>query len=280
MTAITASMIKELRDRTGIGMGKCKEALQESGGDIEVAISNLRKAGMASAVKKEGRETNEGMVAFAETDSCIGLVEVAAETDFVVQNEKFQEFVADMAAEVAASAPESLEAFLAAKNSKDGSLTNDELRANLVQAIGENIQVKRVLALPKTGEKSYGVYSHLGGKIVVVVEVEGSADEAEVARNIAMHAAASAPQYLNPESVPEDVITNEKEIAKAQMKGKPENIIEKILEGKMNSFFDDVCLTRQKYIRDDSQTIEQIVTARAKESGKPLVLTAFTRWSK
>jgi len=280
MTTVTPSMIKELRDRTGIGMGKCKEALEESGGDIEKAIANLRKAGMASAVKKEGRETREGMIGSAETDKCIGLVEVAAETDFVVQNEKFQNFVKTMAEEVAATKPASVEAFLAAKNSKDASHTNDENRAHLVQSIGENIQVKRVLAVPKGDSKSYGLYSHLGGKIVVVTEISGSKDEGDLARSIGMHAAAAAPEFLNPESVPAETIEHEKDIARAQMKGKPDNMIEKILVGKMNAYFDEACLTKQKFIRDDSMTIEQVVAARAKETGKPLILTAFTRWSK
>lgn len=277
---ITASMIKELRDRTGIGMTKCKEALEEAGGDIEKAISNLRKAGMASAVKKEGRETNEGMIGFAETNDAIALIEVAAETDFVVQNERFQEFVKTMAEEAVATQPASLEEFLAAKNSKDGALTNDEIRATLVQSIGENIQIKRVTAVKKDSSKSYGVYSHLGGKIVVLIEISGSNDQEELARNIGMHAAAAAPEYLDPSAVPAEIIENEKEIARVQMKGKPENIIEKILEGKLNAFFDEICLTKQKYIRDDSQTIEQIVTARGKEVGKPLTLTSFIRWCK
>lgn len=142
-TPITAALIKELRDRTGVGMGKCKEALDEAKGDIELAISNLRKAGMASAVKKEGRVTNEGMIGFAETPSIVAIVEVNAETDFVVKNDRFKQFLNDIAHEAAATNPASLEAFLHQKYSKDHSLTIDQYRATIVQAIGENIQIRR-----------------------------------------------------------------------------------------------------------------------------------------
>lgn len=279
MAAITPALIKELRDRTGVGMGKCKEALEEANGDIELAISNLRKAGMASAVKKEGRATNEGVVVFAEKGDVIAIVEVNAETDFVVKNERFQEFAKDIAAEAAAINPETLEAFLAHTYSKDPSLTIDQFRATVVQAIGENIQIRRVLTLRKTPETSLGLYSHLGGKIATVVELSGSNKEEALAKDIAMHVAAASPDYLNPEQVPAQVIEQEKEIAKTQLAGKPANIIEKILEGKVSAFFDQVCLTNQKYIRDDSLSVNELVAARGKESGHPLKLTGFWRWS-
>jgi elongation factor Ts len=280
MTMVTPNMIKELRERTGIGMGKCKQALEEAGGDIEKAISNLRKAGMATAVKKEGRDTNEGIISAKETDDSIGIVEVAAETDFVIQNDKFQEFVKMLADEVAATKPADLNAFLTQKSTIDPNATIDELRAHLIQAIGENIQIKRVLSVPKEANTSYGVYSHLGGKILTLITIQGSSDEAELARGIAMHTAAASPDYLNPEAVPADIIESEKDIARTQVKGKPENIIDKIIEGKLNAFYDQSCLTNQKYIRDDSKTINAIIDAKAKETGKLLKLTSFIRWSK
>jgi elongation factor Ts len=276
---ITAAMIKELRDRTGVGMGKCKEALEEAGGDLELAISNLRKAGMASAVKKEGRATNEGMIGVAENGSTIALVEVNAETDFVVKNDRFKQFLDSIAAEVAATKPNSLEAFLQQKYSKDGSLTVDQYRATVVQTIGENIQIRRLATLSKGANKSVGVYSHLGGKIVTFVEIVGSSQEEALAKEIAMHVAAAAPDYLSPEKVPSNIIENEKEIAKSQIKGKPENIVDKIVEGKIKAFFDGVCLICQKYIKDDSQTISDIVNKRSKETGKPLTIVHFERWA-
>lgn len=275
---ITPNMIKELRERTGVGMGKCKEALEEAKGDMELAIANLRKAGMATAVKKEGRETKEGMIGVAEKGDSIAVVEVSAETDFVVKNDRFQQFLTNIAQEVAASKPASLEAFLQQKYSKDPSLTIDQYRATVVQAIGENIQIKRLKTYKKGSDRSVGVYSHLGGKIVVVVEVAGSGSEESIAKDIAMHAAAAAPEYLSPEQVPQQIIDNEKEIAKAQIQGKPAFVVDKILEGKLNAYYDAACLTRQKYIRDDSISITDLINRRSKEAGKPLTLANFTRW--
>lgn len=276
---VTPQMIKELRDRTGIGMTKCKEALEQAQGDLEKAIEQLRKAGMASAVKKEGRATNEGLIGTAESGNTIAIVEGNAETDFVVKNEKFLDFVRNVSEEAAATNPDTLEAFLSQKFSKDNTLTIDEYRAQMVQTIGENIQISRIKTFKKEGDLSIGVYSHLGGKIVVVVEISGSADETDLARDIAMHIAAAAPEYIKPEDIPAEVVEKEKEIALSQIQGKPENIIEKILTGKLNSYYDTVCLNRQGFIKDDSLKIEQLAENRAKETGKPLTITRFTRWS-
>lgn len=279
MATITPAMIKELRERTGVGMGKCKEALEEAKGDMELAISNLRKAGMASAVKKEGRETKEGMIGTAETNQTVAIVEANAETDFVVKNERFKQFLDNIAEEVARTNPPSLDAFLQQKYSKDPSLTIDQYRATMIQTIGENIQIRRILTLAKTPDRSLGVYSHLGGKIVTVVEITGSGNEEALAKDIAMHTAAAAPEYLSPDKVPQAIIDNEKDIARSQIQGKPANIVDKIVEGKMNAFYDTTTLVRQKYIRDDSITITDLVNRRAKEAGKPLVVTNFIRWS-
>lgn len=278
MATITPSLIKELRDRTGVGMGKCKEALEEAKGDIELAISNLRKAGMASAVKKEGRATNEGMVAFGESDKGISMVIVNAETDFVVQNDKFRAFVQSIADEVANTQPKSLESFLAQKFSKEPGMTVDQYRSTLIQTIGENIQISRIMAIPKKASNTYGLYSHLGGKIGCLVELEG-AGELDLAKGIAMHVAAASPEYVNPEAVPQSIIDNEKDIARDQMKGKPANIIDKILSGKMETYYKEMCLSNQPYIRDDSKTITQIIEERSKVAGKPIKLVSFQRWS-
>lgn len=276
---ITATMIKELRERTGVGMGKCKEALEEAHGDMELAISNLRKAGIASAVKKEGRTTNEGMIGFFENDKTAAIVEVNSETDFVAKNERFKEFLENIAAEIAKTHPASLEAFLAQPYSKDTSISIDQYRATVVQTIGENIQIKRLFTTAKSPSKSIGIYSHLGGKVVTMVEIEGSDAEQSLAKDIAMHVAAAHPEFLSPEKVPPELINNEKEIAKSQIKNKPENFIDKIVEGKLNAYYESVCLTKQKFIRDDSKSIAQIVEDRAKQSGKPLQLTNFLRWT-
>lgn len=278
-TVVTAVMIKELRDRTGVGMGKCKEALEEAKGDMDLAISNLRKAGVASAVKKEGRTTNEGMIASAESGKAIAIVEVNAETDFVVKNDRFQEFLKNVAEEVATTTPASLETFLEQKFSKDPSLTIDQYRALMIQTIGENIQIRRIKVLPKSATKSIGVYNHLGGKIVTMVEISGSPAQEALAKEVAMHVAAAAPEYLNPETVPANIIEQEKDIARSQVKGKPDNIVEKILEGKINAYFDQACLVRQKFIKNDTISIAELVSQRGKDAGQTLAVTDFLRWN-
>ncbi|MBA2367788.1 MAG: elongation factor Ts [Candidatus Protochlamydia sp.] len=279
MAVVTPSLIKELRDRTGVGMGKCKEALEEAQGDIELAIANLRKAGIASAVKKEGRETKEGMIASADNGHTISIVEVNAETDFVVKNDRFKEFLNNIAEEVAKTNPPSLDAFLQQQFSKEPSLTVDQYRATVMQTIGENIQIKRIMTLEKSPERSFGIYSHLGGKILTMVEITGSNEEEALAKDIAMHTAASSPEYLSPEKVPQEIIANEQDIAKGQIQGKPANIVDKIVEGKINAFYDTNCLVCQKYIRDDSLTIRDLVNQHSKQKGKELAITNFLRWN-
>jgi elongation factor Ts len=278
MTVVTAAMIKDLRERTGIGMGKCKEALEEAKGDMDLAIANLRKSGMATAVKKEGRETKEGMIGTAESGNTVAIVEVNAETDFVAKNERFKQFLDHIAQEVAQTNPSSLDAFLQQKFSQDPHLTIDQYRATAVQTIGENIQIRRIKTLHKSDNRSVGVYSHLGGKIVTAVEIEGDGNQSDLARDIAMHTAAASPEYLSPEKVPQEIIEREKDIAKGQMQGKPANIIDKIVDGKVNAFYDASTLVRQKYIRDDSLSITDLVNKRSKEVGKPLEVVDFLRW--
>ena len=278
MSNITPQLIKELRGRTGVGMGKCKVALEEAGGDIEKAIENLRKAGMASAVKKEGREANEGLIGIGESDSAISLVEVNSETDFVAQNEKFKQFLKDIAAEAAELKSDDLDAFMKEKCKHDTSITIDEYRALIVQSLGENIQVKRLHVIPKSADISIGVYSHMGGKIVTAVVLTGGAGNEALARDVAMHIAAEAPEYLSPEDVPEKIKEREREIGRSQVQNKPENIIEKILEGKLKAYFDQFCLLNQKYIKDNSMSITELLAKESKEAGKTLAVQSFLRW--
>ncbi|MCF7806280.1 MAG: translation elongation factor Ts [Simkaniaceae bacterium] len=276
MSNVTASMVKELRDRTGVGMGKCKEALDKANGDIEEAINILRKAGMASAVKKESRETNEGMVNFVEDDHSIAIVEINAETDFVVQNERFQEFAKMVAEELLKHQSTDLDQFLTCQTSSG--MTVDECRAEQIQSLGENLRIRRIELIKKPANHSFGVYSHMGGKILSLVEIAGSDQEQELARGIAMHVAAEFPEYLSPEEVPADIKAREDDIARNQVQNKPANIQDKIVEGKLNAFFDQVCLIRQKYVRDPSMTIEQVIAAKGKQEGKALTLHRFLRW--
>ena len=278
MTKVTPDMVKELRERTGVGMGKCKEALDQALGNMEEAITLLRKAGMASAVKKEGRETKEGIIGHAEESDAIALVEINSETDFVAQNDRFRQFVRDIAEEVADTKPASLEAFLAQKYSKDPSVTIDQYRALVIQSLGENIQIKRIGIYPKAKDRSLGIYSHMGGKIVTLAEIQGASGVEALARDIAMHIAAESPDYLNSDEVPSDVKAREEEIARSQITGKPENIVGKIVEGKMKTFYASVCLLDQKFVKDNSITIADLVAKEGKSLGKPLVLRRFIRW--
>jgi elongation factor Ts len=276
---VTIQKVKELRERTGVGMTKCKSALEEANGDIETAIENLRKAGMAAAVKKEGRETKEGKVCFASKGNLVALVEVSAETDFVVKNEIFQTFSAEMTEEILNTKPENLESFLEQPYSKDPSVTINEQRSLIIQKIGENIQIKRFELFEITDSSSAGLYSHMGGKIVCLTIIDGNADQESLAKDIAMHTAAEAPQYLSVEDIPDTIIEQEKNIARSQMQGKPENIMDKIITGKMNAFYDQVCLIKQKFIKDPDFTIEKLLQNKSKEVGSDLRLVQFVRWS-
>lgn len=277
-TKITPDMVKELRERTGVGMGKCKEALDHSQGDMEKAIDFLRKSGMASAVKKEGRETKEGVIGIFEGSDALALIEVNSETDFVAQNDKFKQFVKDVAEEVAETKPASLEAFMAQTYRKDPSITIDQYRSLVIQGLGENIQIKRLQVLPKNKDTSVGFYSHMGGKIVTFVEIAGDAGIEALAKEIAMHVAAESPDYLKPEEVPADVRAREDEIARSQVKGKPENIVDKIVEGKLKAFYDQVCLLGQKFVKDNSLTIAELVEKEGKRIGKQIFVKRFLRW--
>lgn len=275
---VTPQMVKELRERTGVGMGKCKTALDEAKGDMDIAIDLLRKSGMASAVKKEGREVKEGLIATYETKDAISLVEVNAETDFVTKNEKFKAFISDIAQEAAEARVIDVESLLKKKYGKDPSLTIDQHRALVIQSIGENIQIKRLTLLKKSSDVSFGVYSHMGGKIVTAVEMEGGAGNEDLARGIAMHVAAESPEYLRPEAVPAAVKAKEEEIAREQVKNKPANIVDKIVEGKIKAYYDQVCLLCQKYVRDPNMTITQLVEAEAKRLKKPIAIRSYLRW--
>jgi elongation factor Ts len=275
---ITGEMVKLLRERTGVGMSKCKDALVRAGGSIEKAIEILRKEGLASAVKKEGRETKEGLIAPFETDDTIALVEVNCETDFVAQNSAFKVFLSDISEQAAETKPASLAKFIVQNFSADPSMTIDGYRNLLVQKLGENIQIKKVEIIGKKSNCSYGIYLHMGGKIVTVVEIEGSQSATEIAKEIAMHVAAEAPEYLNKQQVPKEILEKEKEIASSQIKNKPANIVEKIVEGKMNSFYDTVCLVNQKFVKDPSLSVLQYVETAGLKSNQKLFIKRFWYW--
>lgn len=262
MATISAKMVKELRDKTGAGMMDCKKALVAAEGDMEAALENLRKAGIAKAAKKASRTAKEGLIIIQLGDGAASAVEALCETDFVAKNDKF----ADFGRRVAASA-------LALDIDGDVSEPinaefKDEL-TEMVARIGENQQLRRVVRWANPNA-TYGSYLHMGGKIGVMVEVEGEAD-ANLLTDICMHIAAFNPQYISQEDIPAEIIDKEKEIARAQMAGKPAEIIEKIITGKINKWYSEVCLMKQPWLRDDKSCLAKIA--------RGITVKRFIRWA-
>ena len=258
--AITTALIKELRERTGAGMLDCKKALEENGGDIEKAIDWLREKGIAKAAKKSGRVAAEGLVfAAVSADRKKGaILEFNSETDFVAKNDEFKTFgekLVQLSLEHDLTSEDELKAF-----ELEGKKVEDNL-TELIAKIGENMNIRRLKLVSTNG--FIETYIHLGGKIGVLLNVSGEAtpENVEKAKGVAMHVAAMDPRYLNSEQVTADDLEREKEIARHQLQqeGKPENIIEKILDGKMRKFYEENCLVNQKYVRDDSVTIEKFI---------------------
>ena len=258
--AITTALIKELRERTGAGMLDCKKALEENGGDIEKAIDWLREKGIAKAAKKSGRVAAEGLVfAAVSADRKKGaILEFNSETDFVAKNDEFKTFgekLVQLSLEHDLTSEDELKAF-----ELEGKKVEDNL-TELIAKIGENMHIRRLKLVSTDG--FIETYIHLGGKIGVLLNVSGEAtpENVEKAKGVAMHVAAMDPKYLNSDQVTADDLEREKEIARHQLQqeGKPENIIEKILDGKMRKFYEENCLVNQKYVRDDSVTIEKFI---------------------
>ena len=258
-TPITASLVKELRDRTGAGMGDCKKALEAVGGDIEKAAEKLRIDGMAKADKKGSRTAAEGVIATASSDEAVALVEVNCETDFVAKGDDFKA-LGETAAKLALKhRPATVEALLALK---DGEQTLEELRRVFVAKAGENTTIRRFEVVEKSGG-AIAQYLH-GARIGVVVAL--SAGDADLAKDIAMHVAASSPRYLDAAAVPADVIDAERKIIEAQSAeqavGKPAEIVAKMLEGKVRKFLAEITLVGQPFVKDPDQTVEKLLKSK------------------
>lgn len=249
--------IKQLREKTGAGMVDCKKALDETSGDIEKAVEILRKKGIAKAAKRGDREAAEGIIKIAVNDdnSEAYIIEINAETDFVAKNEKFQAFASQVLEIIKNSKPDSLDALL---ELKIGDLSVNDALNNLSGVIGEKLAIKKFDILKSEG--TVAAYSHLGGKIGVLTALDKK-DESALAYDMAMQIAAASPKYLKPEDIPQDEIDKEKEIYKEQLlkEGKPENIIEKIMEGKINKYFEEICLIKQEYIKDDKKKVSDVL---------------------
>lgn len=279
MAEITAALVKELRDRTDISMSKCKEALVESNGDVEAAIVYLRKKGAVSAVKKADREAKEGRIVFAETAHAAAIVEINCETDFFAADSRFATFQQSVVEQAATGADATVEGVMKHKSKADPAHTLEEVRTHLVASCGENTVVKRIEVIKKHANQSLGFYSHANGKILCMVEIEGASGLETLAKDIGMHIAAEAPEYLDHTSIPQDRIDVEKGIAAEQVKGKPQNMVDQIVNGKLKGFYAQVCLVEQKFVKDPSVSIEQLVANKGKEIGKAIKIKRFLRWS-
>ena len=286
---ITAEQVSKLRERTGAGMMDCKKALTENAGDFEKAIEYLRKKGIASASKKAGRTAKDGAVfAFRDADNqSVVLVEVNCETDFVAKTENFQKFVENVARHIAKANPADHATLLTQKYVGDAHKTVEEFSKEAIAVLGENINIRRFVRYPLTPGKEVKTYIHAGGKVGVIVEVgisnagiSAQAAYTDYLSDLAMHIAAASPLYLKPEEVPAETVAKEKEIALAQLQtqNKPADVLEKIASGKINKFFEETCLVKQKFVKDDKKSIEQLTLEIGKNLGESISINRFTRF--
>ncbi|MBS9476292.1 translation elongation factor Ts [Ancylobacter radicis] len=284
MANITAGMVKELRDKTGAGMMDCKGALNEVDGDIEAAIDWLRKKGLAKAAKKAGRVAAEGLIGVAVSGTKGVVVEVNSETDFVARNEQFQQLVSGIA-KVALGAGADVEAIKASDFPTGGKV--EEVISTTIATIGENMNLRRAAAVEvSSGVIGSYVHGSVGeglGKIGVLVALESTGNQDELAalgRQIAMHVAAASPQALDAAGIDADVIAREKGVLaeKAKASGKPDNVVEKIVESGLKTFFKEVTLVEQAFIHDPSKTVAQAVKESEGKVGAPIKLVGFVRF--
>ena len=287
--AVTASMVKELREMTGAGMMDCKKALSATDGDFDKAIEFLREKGLATAEKKAGRIAAEGLVAttIKDGDKVAAIVEVNAETDFVAKNEVFQTFVKEVVEQAANTDAADIDAFKAEKWALDTSMTVDEKLAAMIAKIGENMNIRRFEKI--VSEDGIVVsYIHAAGKIGVLVEAKTKNNDErvkEALKNVAMQVAALNPKYVSTDDVPEEYKEHEKEILIAQAKNdpknanKPENIIEKMITGRLAKELKEICLLEQEYVKaENKETVAKYLEMVSKEVGTPVELKRFVRF--
>lgn len=265
--AITAENVRELRERTGAGLMECKKALEAANGDINAAIEAMRKSGQAKADKKAGRVAAEGVIICAASSDgkTAAMLEINCETDFVARDESFQQFANAAAATALAGNTQDVNALMSLPLTTNVAQTVEQARQALIAKIGENIQIRRIALVTTTG--TIGSYIH-GGRIGVLVQLNGS--DVQLGKDIAMHIAASNPLVVTREEVPADLIAKEKEIfsAQAQASGKPAAVIEKMIEGRINKFLDEISLVGQPFVKDPGTTVAQLLTkSNAKVEG-------------
>ncbi len=286
MANITSSAVKELRDKTGAGMMDCKAALQATDADLEAAVDWLRKKGLAKAAKKAGRLAAEGLIGVAVRGDAGALVEINSETDFVARNDQFKEFV-KRAAELALELEGDVEK-LAVHPVQAGGVSLGESLTQLVAKIGENLSIRRAAAIAVSpGVVASYVHNAVApdlGKMGVLVALESTADKTKLAalgKQIAMHIAAAAPLALSPEKLPAEVTARERDVQRelARQSGKPENVIEKMIEGRMRKFYEESVLLSQIFVIDQETPIAKVIEKAAKELGAPITITGFYRFA-
>ena len=286
--AITAGMVKELREKTGAGMMDCKKALNATDGNMEAAVEHLREQGLAKAEKKAGRIAAEGLVATKLSDDGkkAAIVEVNSETDFVAKNEQFQTYVAEVADQALTTGAADIEAFLAEESKAEAGKTVKEVLDGKIAIIGENLNIRR-FAQMESADGFVASYIHAGGKIGVLVEVETDVvndDIKEMGKNVAMQVAAIMPKYTSRDEVSKDYIDHETEILKAQAKNenpdKPDNIIEMMIIGRLNKELKEVCLLDQAYVKaeDGKQSVGKYVEEVAKANSAKIAIKGFIRF--
>lgn len=283
MANFTAKDVKDLRERTGCGMMDCKKALTESDGDVEKAIEFLREKGLAAAAKKAGRIAAEGIVdTYVSDDGKVGaIIEVNSETDFVGKNADFKAFVAALAKLVADKAPADVDALLKLEY-PDSTMTVEEMLREKILTIGENLNIRRF----DRYEGSVATYIHGGGRIGVMVnfdtDVAGKDGFAEVAKDVCMQIAAVNPQYICPDCVPAERVEKEKEILTQQAinEGKPANIAEKMVAGRIKKFYKEICLVEQEFVKDPDLSVKAYVEDAAKKLGGSIKISSFVRFEK
>ena len=288
MAAVTSAMVKELRERTSAGMMDCKKALVESDGDMEKAIEWLREKGLSQAAKKASRIAAEGVVAqYTNEEGTIGaIVEVNCETDFVAKTDNFINFANKVAKQVALANPADVDALMAQKFVDDESKTISDLVSDATVAIGEKISIRRFTRYETSGVVS--TYIHLGGKVGVMVEVDADGegrlqdDVKTFAHDLALQIAAAKPEAVRRAEVDASKLEKEKEILRAQAlnEGKPEKIVERMVEGRIEKFYKEVCLLEQAFVKDPEKSITKLMEEIAKATGATLDIVRFTRYER
>ncbi|AVP36913.1 elongation factor Ts [Staphylococcus felis] len=259
--AISAKLVKELREKTGAGMMDCKKALEATDGDIDKAIDYLREKGIAKAAKKADRIAAEGITHVEVKGNDAVIVEINSETDFVARNEGFQELVKEIANQILDTKAETVEA-LNETTLPNGKKVSEHM-TEAISTIGEKLSLRRFEVRTKTDNDAFGAYLHMGGRIAVLSVVEGTTDE-EAAKDVAMHIAAINPKYVSSEQVSEEEIKHEKEVLKQQAlnEGKPENIVEKMVEGRLRKYLQEICAVDQDFVKNPDQTVQEFLKSK------------------